>query len=83
MIKPKKKRCKGTTPSTKGWGCGEPRYERVYGLGKMCCYPDWLLNSEAGRLKMKKAELKATKSRRNEKQVIHISLHKRSIRRNT
>ena len=64
MIKPKKKKCSGTTPSTKGWGCGELRYERVYGLGKMCCYTDWLLNSEAGKLKMKKAELKATKDRR-------------------
>lgn len=66
MIKPKKKKCKGTTADTKGWGCGKEVYERVYGLGKMCCYPDWLLNSEAGRLKLEKATLKAKKEKERE-----------------
>ena len=62
----KYKKCKGITPQTKGWGCKREvlAKNRVHGLGKMCCYPDWLLNSEAGKLKMQKAALKATKPRR-------------------
>ncbi|UII80045.1 recombination protein NinG [Flagellimonas sp. CMM7] len=58
------KPCKGTRPETKGYGCGKMTVHRVYGLGKMCgCYSNWLLNSEAGKLKLKKATLKAAKPR--------------------
>lgn len=65
MLKPKAKPCKGTHETTKGYGCGKLTPYRVYGLGKMCgCYSDWLLNSEAGKLKIQKATLKATKPRR-------------------
>lgn len=61
----KPKKCKGINPQTKGYGCGKMTYYRTYGLGRDCgCYQDWLLNSEAGKLKLKKAELKATKPRR-------------------
>ena len=59
MIKPKEKACKGTG-SAKGYGCGKLTYHRVYGLGKMCCYSNWLLTSEAGRIKMHKAIFKAS-----------------------
>jgi len=64
-VKSKKKPCKGITAETKGFGCGKETYHRVHGLGKMCgCYSDWLLNTEAGRLKTEKALLKASKPRR-------------------
>lgn len=65
MIKPKKsKPCKGTG-NAKGYGCGKQTLHRVYGLGKMCgCYSDWLLNSEAGKIKLQKSILKASKPRR-------------------
>ncbi len=65
MIKPKEKPCRGTTPETKGFGCGTKTFHRVYGLCKSKCYPDWLLNTEQGKLKMEKARLKATKPRRD------------------
>lgn len=58
----KEKKCKGHGVA-KGFGCGkmiDVRF-RVYGLGKMCCYPDWLLNSENGKIKLQKSILKATK----------------------
>ena len=62
-MKPKEKPCKGTTEHTKGYGCGKLTFHRVYGLGKMCCYPDWLLNTEQGRIKLEKAKIKASKPR--------------------
>lgn len=62
MIKTKEKPCKGTGKAS-GFGCGKLTYHRVYGLGKMCCYPDWLLNSEQGKIVLHKAQLKATKPR--------------------
>lgn len=67
MIQVKEKPCKGITAETKGLGCGKlmPASYRVHGLGKMCgCYSDWLLNTEAGRIKLEKATLKATKPRK-------------------
>lgn len=63
-IEPKKKPCYGTTPETRGYGCGKLTYHRHYGLGKMCCYPKWLLETEAGRLKIEKAKTKATAPRK-------------------
>ena len=65
-MKQKPKPCKGITSETKGYGCGKETLHRVHGLGKMCgCYSDWLLNTEAGRLKLQRATLKATKPRRD------------------
>ena len=62
MIKIKLKQCKGTGKA-KGYGCGKDTIHRVYGLGKMCCYADWLLNSENGKILLQKATLKASKPR--------------------
>lgn len=59
-IEPKKKPCKGTHTDTRGLGCGAPTYHRVLGLGKMCgCYSDFILNTEAGKIRLDKATLKA------------------------
>jgi hypothetical protein len=63
MIKAKEKKCGGTTPETKNFGCGVVTFHRVYGLCKSKCYPQWLMNTEAGKLKMQKAILKASKPR--------------------
>lgn len=69
-MKQRPKPCKGITAETKGYGCGEETLHRVHGLGKMCgCYADWLLNTEAGKMKMQKATLKATKSSRELKKA--------------
>lgn len=62
MIPPKEKPCKGTGQA-KGYGCGKLTMHRIYGLGKMCCYADWLYNSDAGKVKIQKAVLKASKPR--------------------
>lgn len=56
----KEKKCKGTGIA-KGYGCGKPTAFRVYGLGKMCCYANWLLNSENGKIKVAKLSLKVSK----------------------
>ena len=64
MIEPKKKNCKGTGLA-KGYGCNDLVFERVYGLGKYCCYGDWLFNSRNGKEKIQRATLKATESRRS------------------
>lgn len=63
MIEPKSKPCKGTGQA-KGYGCGKPTKHRVYGLGKMCCYGNWLYTSEAGKAKLQKAINKAQKPRK-------------------
>jgi hypothetical protein len=62
MIELKRKACKGQGMA-KGHGCGKLTYHRKYGLGKGCCYPDWLLNTDAGKLKLKQSILKASKPR--------------------
>ena len=62
MIELKEKPCKGTGQAT-GYGCGKLTKHRVYGLGKMCCYSDWLLNSEPGKVKLQKSILNASKPR--------------------
>lgn len=52
------KKCLGAGLA-KGYGCGKLiKVEfRIYGLGKMCCYPDWLMNSENGRIKIAKSQV--------------------------
>lgn len=62
---PKEKKCLGQGIA-KGYGCGAMTavQNRVYGLGKMCgCYSDWLLNTDAGKLKMQRAIIKVSKPR--------------------
>ena len=64
MIEIKPKPCSGTGVA-KGFGCGKITKHRVYGLGKMCCYPNWLFSSESGKIKLAKAVLKVQKPRLN------------------
>lgn len=61
-MKVKEKPCKGTG-NAKGYGCGKLTQHRIYGLGKMCCYADWLYNSPKGLEKVRKAALKVSKPR--------------------
>jgi hypothetical protein len=61
-IQPKEKPCKGTGQAT-GYGCGTLTLYRTYGLGHMCCYPEWLYESDAGKAKMLKAIIKVQKPR--------------------
>lgn len=59
----KEKACKGTGKAH-GHGCGKLTMYRIYGLGKMCgCYSNWLLNTDAGKVKMQKSILKIQKPR--------------------
>lgn len=58
----KEKPCKGTGQA-KGYGCGTPTKHRTYGLGKMCCYSKWLLESDADKVKLQKAVFKVQKPR--------------------
>lgn len=60
----KEKKCKGQGLGI-GFGCGKivKVENRVYGLGKMCCYPDWLISSENGKIKLLKAINKIQKPR--------------------
>tara|TARA_R110001606_G_scaffold398055_1_gene576200 strand:- start:8963 stop:9568 length:606 start_codon:yes stop_codon:yes gene_type:complete len=63
MLKPKQKKCKGTGKA-KGFGCGKLTAHRTYGLGKMCCWSKWLLESENGKEYLQKATLKVTAPRK-------------------
>jgi len=67
-IKIKEKPCKGTGKA-KGFGCGEMRLARTYGLGNLCCYRNWLFNTEEGKKKMTKTILKATEGSRSLKEA--------------
>jgi len=60
MIKPKEKPCKGIGIAH-GYGCGKLTLHRINGLGKMCCYTDFLLNSENGKIKLAKSIIHAKK----------------------
>lgn len=60
-IKPKK--CRGTGQA-KGYGCGEMKLQRTYGLCHDSCYPKWLYSTPEGKEKIERATLKATKDRR-------------------
>lgn len=65
-IKPKEKPCKGID-TAKGLGCGKPTIHRKKGLGLMCgCWADFLLNTDAGKLILNAATLKASKPRLEE-----------------
>jgi len=58
MIKPKEKACFGLGIA-KGYGCGKLTMHRINGLGKMCCYNSFLLDTEPGRIKLAKSMIKA------------------------
>ena len=59
MIKPKKKKCKGTG-KCRDRGCGIETYNRRYGLCNSC-FAKWLYQTPEGLEKVLKAQLKATK----------------------
>ena len=61
-MKVKEKPCKGTGKA-KGYGCGKLTAYRRYGLGKMCCYADWLYSSPEGLKMIEMAKLKVSKPR--------------------
>jgi len=58
----KEKPCKGTGQAH-GYGCGKLTKNHTYGLCQMKCYPDWLLNSEPGKVKLSKSIFQAQKPR--------------------
>lgn len=65
-IRIKEKPCKGID-SAKGLGCGKLTKYSKKGLGLMCgCYSNFLLNTDAGKVIMSKAMLKASKPRLQE-----------------
>ncbi len=81
-IKPKK--CKGTGLA-KGYGCGKITEHRKRGLGKMCCYADWLLNSENGKIELEKTinkvtkprkEIEALKTKKKERKTLSLEIEK-------
>lgn len=78
MIKTKAKKCKGTGKAI-GYGCGKLTAHRQFGLGKMCCYPDWLLNSENGKIYLEKITLKITKPRLDLQQAKKESKQNKSL----
>jgi hypothetical protein len=59
-MKTKAKKCKGTGKA-KGYGCGNLVDVRTYGLGKFCCYTNWLLNTDEGREKLAASQVRAKK----------------------
>ena len=63
-LKIKEKKCKGTGNAI-GHGCGELRLQRTYGLGHLCCYRKWLLNTPEGMAKVTRSTLKATEVSRS------------------
>lgn len=85
FIKDRLKTCKGTGKA-KGYGCGKDvpmvkynQANRVYGLGKSCgCYGEWLLGTEEGKKKTRKATLKATRQSRELKQAAMERSQRRS-----
>lgn len=57
MIQAKLKKCKGQNKAISFPGCGKSTLNRKFGLC-MNCYPEFILNTEAGKLIMQKAMLK-------------------------
>jgi hypothetical protein len=75
-IKVKEKKCKGTGKAV-DFGCGEMQLKRIYGLGVSCkCYQNWLLNSDAGRERIKKETLKVSQPRIAMEKAIEENKHR-------
>lgn len=71
----KNKPCKGTGLA-KGYGCNKGVFKRTYGLCSSCYY-DWLVNSENGKIKLKKSLISAElKTKKIEKQKENIEVKK-------
>lgn len=60
----KKHKCKGIGKAKGFAGCGVMTYYRKYGLCMANCYPEWLLHTDAGKIELEKAQLKAEKPRK-------------------
>lgn len=60
----KQKKCWGTGMA-KGYGCGKlvNVENRKYGLGKSCCYGEWLFSTDCGKIILNKAINKVQKPR--------------------
>ena len=74
------KPCKGTGKAI-NYGCGQKvdvKY-RKYGLGISCCYADWLFNSAEGKIKVKNAEIKASKPRKDLEQATKIHKDRKGL----
>lgn len=70
MIEIKEKKCKGIGKAIGYKGCGKMTKYRKYGLCTSNCYPDFILNTDTGKLLMNKAILKAQSPRlKNEKEL--------------
>lgn len=63
-MNPKKKKCKGNGV-TKGYGCSTLTLYRTLGLCSKC-YPNWLLNSEAGKERLSRAINPIVKKRKEQ-----------------
>jgi len=64
-MKVKSKICKGINKAISYKGCGKETFNRKLGLC-MKCYPDFIMNTEPGKLILEKAMLKASKPRLQE-----------------
>lgn len=67
MIKPKEKNCKGTG-NAKGCGCGEPTYNRTFGLC-LNCLRIWSVTMEEGKAWLKKQTMYKMKSNKKEEKA--------------
>ena len=77
---PKDKKCKGSTESTKTFGCGKPSNNRKFGLGIDCkCYTNWLLNSEQGKEHLKRVTIKITAPRLEMEQAFYDSNERKKL----
>ena len=76
----KEKKCKGNGLAL-GYGCGKMVNvsNRVYGLGKSCCYANWLMTSENGKIKMQKSLLKVQKPRIELENATKAHIEKKGI----
>jgi len=64
MIKPKEKKCKGTSKAINFIGCNELAFKRTYGLCNKCL-KKWYLETKEGKAQLNKITLKITKPRRS------------------
>jgi len=67
MIALKPKKCKGEGRAKGHPGCGTITPYRKYGLCKANCYPDWLLNTDDGKIVLEKSALRGKKIAKKER----------------
>lgn len=79
MIEPKVKPCRGIGKAKGFKGCGKPVKFRRYGLGVGCCYPYFILNTDAEKILLAKATIKATKPRKELKKAFQEKKNRNKI----